>query len=190
MSDTIANEINEIDVTPRPPRRISSVVMVTIMGLTLLLIFLFGMKLLKDSQAQIEGGVAPSFTIRTYDNGIFSLDKYRGKVVVINFWASWCGPCRSEAPDMNAIWSEYKDRGVVFIGVGHLDNEGDARNFIKEFGIDYLTGPDNGTDVSSSYRIKGVPETYVVDKLGNLALTIPGPTTARDLRPILDKLLS
>ena len=54
----------------------------------------------------------------------------KGKVVLINFWASWCGPCRSEAPDMNAIWDEYKDRGVEFIGVAHLDNEKDSQSFI------------------------------------------------------------
>jgi cytochrome c biogenesis protein CcmG, thiol:disulfide interchange protein DsbE len=171
------------------PRRANPLVLIIVMGVVLLVVLGFGMALLKANLTQLEGGVAPDFTIKTYDGKTFTLKQNRGKVVLINFWASWCGPCRSEAPDLNALWDEFKDRDVAFIGVGHLDNDKDARGFLREFGVEYPTGPDNGTEVSDKYRVKAVPETYIVDKNGNLVITIPGPTTTADLREKLNELI-
>jgi cytochrome c biogenesis protein CcmG/thiol:disulfide interchange protein DsbE len=175
----------------RPVRRVNVLLIVLLALMVLIIIGVFALRLISNDQGVLESGVAPDFTIKTYDGGTFTLSQQRGKVVVINFWASWCAPCRTEAPDLNAIWDEYQNRGVVLVGVDYADTESNARNYLKEFGIRYITGPDNGVDVSKgSYRITGVPETYVVDKQGNVIAGLPLPTNAKELRSILDKALA
>lgn len=171
------------------PRRVNPWLLLLFVVIILAVVGVFAIKLTNNNLRISDDNPAPDFTIKTYDGSNFTLSQKLGKVVVINFWASWCGPCHSEAPELNALWDEYKDRGVVIIGVGYLDNEGDARQFIHDFGIQYLTGPDNGTSVSRSYHVSGVPETYVVDQNGKIAAAIPLPTNAKDLRVVLDKLL-
>jgi cytochrome c biogenesis protein CcmG/thiol:disulfide interchange protein DsbE len=101
----------------------------------------------------------------------------RGKVVVINFWASWCVPCRDEAAFLQKTWEAYKDRGVVFVGVDWVDPEPDAKAYIKQYNITYLNGPDLGSAISPLYKIKGVPETYFVGRDGKLYGNSLGPIT-------------
>ncbi|MHB8626423.1 MAG: TlpA family protein disulfide reductase [Aggregatilineales bacterium] len=170
--------------------RMGPLITLTVMVVPIFIIAGLGLGLIQASRTQVRSGPAPDFSLKPFDGGTFTLSEQRGQVVVINFWASWCVPCRDEAPELNAIWSEYRNRGVVMVGVDYLDNENDALAFLKEFNVQYLNGPDIGTKIADAYHIKGVPETYIVDKHGVLAMTIPLPTTASALRPILDELLA
>jgi cytochrome c biogenesis protein CcmG/thiol:disulfide interchange protein DsbE len=137
--------------------------------------FVFGLRV--RGEPQPSSGPAPDFTLTTFDGETIRLSQFRGKVVVINFWASWCIPCRDESPFLEKTWRDYKNRGVVFIGVDWSDPEPDARKYIKEFDLTYYNGTDIGTKIGQLYRIKGVPETFFVSKDGNLQGNALGPIT-------------
>lgn len=153
------------------------------------LLSLFGWKMWQSGLAQVSSGPAPDFTLTTFDEQTLRLSDLRGQVVVINFWASWCVPCRQEAPVLEATWREYRDRGVVFIGVDYLDTEIEARKYMAEFDLTYPNGPDVGTRIATAYRIKGVPETFFVDTTGQLRGVFIGPTTETELHRRIDALL-
>jgi cytochrome c biogenesis protein CcmG/thiol:disulfide interchange protein DsbE len=154
---------------------------------------------LKRSQ---QGTSQPGDRIRDFPLTFFSgyefkgqsqvrLSDLRGKVVMINFWASWCKPCEQEAADLRAAWDYYGPRGdVVFLGVDYVDTEPQARAYLKKFDITYPNGPDLGTKVSQLFRIKGVPETYFIDQAGVLKYVQIGPFTSEDqIRSIIDPYL-
>jgi cytochrome c biogenesis protein CcmG, thiol:disulfide interchange protein DsbE len=155
------------------PRWVQIVVFAVVIGIVAF--FAFGLR--QRAALQPESGPAPEFTLNTFDGQQIKLASLRGKVVVINFWASWCVPCRDEAAFLEKTWKQYKDRDIVFLGVDWVDPEPDARKYIKEFGITYTVGPDLGTVIGPLYRIKGVPETYFVGKDGTLAGNALGPIT-------------
>ena len=146
---------------------------------------------LKKSQAgPRDSGRAPDFMLTGFDGRSVTLTQLRGQVVIINFWASWCLPCREEAAYLEQTWRKYKDRGVVFIGVDYVDTEKGARAYIREFDITYINGPDLGTRISQAYNIKGVPETYYVDKQGVLRGVNIGPLKSPQLDEKIDELLA
>jgi cytochrome c biogenesis protein CcmG, thiol:disulfide interchange protein DsbE len=106
-----------------------------------------------------------------------SLSALRGSVVLLNLWASWCGPCKEEAPVLENIWREYRAKGVTVLGIDIQDLSSDARAFISEFGLTYPSLRD-GTDGSkSALEATGVPETYLIDRRGRIALHIAGPVS-------------
>jgi cytochrome c biogenesis protein CcmG/thiol:disulfide interchange protein DsbE len=111
---------------------------------------------------------APSFTLTLFDGKAIRLEDFRGKVVFLNFWASWCVPCRAEAKDLESAWKKYKDRGVVFVGVNIQYKEDDARRFIEEFGITYMNGRDATGRIAIDYGVWGIPETFFIDRHGRI----------------------
>lgn len=141
------------------------------------------------SGARRVGRPAPDFTITTFDGVRFRLSEQRGKVVVINFWASWCIPCREEAPFLESAWRQYKDKGVVFVGVDIQDTESAARAYIKEFDITYPNGPDVSGEITIDYGVSGIPVTFFVDKEGRVAGRWVGAVGARLLAGSINDLL-
>jgi len=138
----------------------------------------------------VSQGMAPRFVLTLFDGGQLSLEELRGQVVVINFWASWCGPCLDEAPILEQVWRDYKDQGVIFAGIDYVDTEPDARAYMKRFDVTYPNGPDLGSKIAQAYHIRGVPETYFVDREGRLAKSKIGPLSSEaELVAILDNLL-
>jgi cytochrome c biogenesis protein CcmG, thiol:disulfide interchange protein DsbE len=194
MDSTIEQTTNtqnnhQMNNEPTPKRRANPLFIAVLMLLPLLVVVLLGMALIEANQAQLNSGVAPDFTLTTYDGETFTLSEHRGKVVLINFWASWCVPCEAEADDLNAIYNEYKDRGLVMIGVGYNDTETNARRFMERFDMRYPAAHDRG-DVSRDYRVRGVPETFIIDKNGVIRQAILSEVTAQRLRTLLDPLLA
>ncbi|MDR5703865.1 MAG: TlpA disulfide reductase family protein [Armatimonadota bacterium] len=131
-------------------------------------------KSIEVALARGERPVAPMFTLTRYDGGKLVLTDLRGKVVVLNFWASWCGPCRDEAPLLEKVWREYRDRGVMVVGVNIQDLESAARKFIQEFRITYPNVRDGDGHIAKKYGVTGVPETFFIDRSGRIVQKFPG----------------
>jgi cytochrome c biogenesis protein CcmG/thiol:disulfide interchange protein DsbE len=149
-------------------------------------------KLTHQDHAPAPGSAAPGFTLSRLDGGgSVDLAALRGKPVVLNFWASWCIPCKAEAKVLEQAWKSYRGRGVVFVGVDYHDLASDARRFVAAHGLTFPMVRDGSGAVGSRYGITGVPETYVVDRRGDVVLHVPGPITGpAQLRTALRKALS
>jgi cytochrome c biogenesis protein CcmG/thiol:disulfide interchange protein DsbE len=171
---------------------------VAIWGTVIALLALLGWGLLRRGETRPQvGAAAPDFTLRLFDGyysefdeGQVTLADLKGRVVVINFWASWCVECRVEARGLEETWQAYRDRGVVLIGVDYDDTEVKARAYLEEFGITYPNGLDGRGRISNnSYRITGVPETFIVDPAGKIAYVKIGPFQPGELRRTIDSVL-
>jgi cytochrome c biogenesis protein CcmG/thiol:disulfide interchange protein DsbE len=148
-----------------------------IFGLILLVfVILLGARLVQTNQSeQRASGVAPAFSFTTFEGETISSDQLLGKGVVLNFWASWCDPCRDEAALLEETWRREQGNGVVFIGLDYLDQEPAAKAYLAEFGITYPNGPDLQSAAARRYGIKGVPETFFIDPQGNITDIVIGP---------------
>jgi len=137
----------------------------------------------------LPGQPAPDFTLTLLDGSTLSLSDLQGKVVVINFWGSWCPPCREELPDLQAVWEAYRERGVVFVGIAYQEEVSSVQGAAAEFGLTYPLGLDVGERTATAYGITGVPETFVVDPEGRVAYVHIGPVSAEQLTQELESLL-
>ena len=171
---------------------------ILIWGILIALLVILAITLKRSQQ----GTAQPGDAIQDFQLSMFSgyemngrnqvsLSDLRGKVLLINFWASWCKPCEQEAAELRTAWAHYQDGGdVIFLGVDYVDTEPEARAYLEKFDIRYPNGPDVGTRISQLFRIQGVPETYFVDKNGVLQYVQIGPFTSADqIQSIIDPLL-
>lgn len=159
-------------------------------GLIVLLVVV-AIGLLQTQQGPVGiGQRAPDFTLTTFDGQEITLSSLKGKVVMINFWASWCKPCEGEAPDLENAWRYYQPGGeVIFLGIDYVDTEPAAMEYLQKFDVTYPNGPDLGTRISQAYRTTGVPETYIIDKNGVLRYVKLSPIMLSELRGAIDPLL-
>jgi len=130
---------------------------------------------------------APDLQLTLFDGGTLRLTTLHSSVVVVNFWASWCVPCRNEAPALERVWVSDRDRGATFVGVDIQDTDPAAQAFIQEFGITYPNGPDNTTRIATDYRVTGIPVTLVVDRAGRFARRWVGELNEQQLAAIVEE---
>jgi len=162
-------------------------------GLVALLFILLAWSLLTDEAgtlaAQANRGdrpAAPDFTLeRLDDEGELQLSSLAGKAVVVNFWASWCVPCKDEAPFLEEVWRENKDRDVVVLGLDSKDFRADALRFAKRFSLTFPLVYDGPGDEASSFGVTGFPETFVLDREGKVVAAFKGAVDDEDTRPRL-----
>ena len=156
-------------------RQVAQVVaLACVAGLLALLVW----KLTHQQHAPPVGSPAPAFTLRRLDGpGSVSLASLRGHPVVLNFWASWCGPCKAEARVLERAWQQYKNRGVQFVGIDFHDFAGQGRTFVAAHRLTFPMLDDGPGGVTGSYGISQVPETYVLDARGKVVAHLAGPIT-------------
>jgi cytochrome c biogenesis protein CcmG, thiol:disulfide interchange protein DsbE len=171
-------------------------------GLVVLLFILLAWSLLNDEGGDLaaaanrgERPAAPDFTLERLDRaGDLRLSSLRGKAVVLNVWASWCIPCKEEAPYLEEVWRSNRGRGLVIVGLDAKDFRADARRFAERYELTFplvYDGPGNELD---GYGITGFPETFVIDRDGRVVEAFAGAVSGEDervrLRAAIDDALS
>ncbi|MEE9261253.1 MAG: TlpA disulfide reductase family protein [Dehalococcoidia bacterium] len=143
-------------------------------------------------EVPVINGPAPSFAAISLDGTEINPLAYRGKVVMIDFWSSWCPPCRAESPVLSQVYQEYKDKGepIEFIGIAIWDSDEDIRRFVDEFNLRYPNAVDSRGRIAIDYGVSGIPEKFFIDSSGTLKKKLIGPMNAGALRSVLDEMLA
>jgi len=163
--------------------------------LALALGFAFVPRAMRSCNSASTSGPAPDFTANVVANrleaehGTLTLSALKGHPVVLDFWATWCGPCQAEAPIMNGLAKRYKDRGLVVVGVNTSDAEGLAEKFAARKGLGFPIVYDEGNDIAKKYGVDSLPTLVVVSKEGNVVAVRRGVTSESDLARLVDPLL-
>jgi cytochrome c biogenesis protein CcmG/thiol:disulfide interchange protein DsbE len=143
----------------------------------------------RDLPDAVVGQVAPGFTRPSLDGYEISLSDLKGGPVVINFWATWCQPCKAEHAHLISTANRFKPKGVAFLGVLYGDEADKATRYLKRAGSAYPTLVDESQSIPIDYGVGGVPETFVVDKDGTIIKKFTGPVTEGELAIVLESLL-
>ena len=160
------------------------------------LLALLGWGLVNTTRTRpIAGNPSPDFQVQYYDGyewqgrDASSLADFKGQVVVLNFWASWCVECRIEADLLQQASQAYENQGVVFLGVAYVDVEPKSREYLTDYNITYPNAPDLRSLVSKAFEITGVPETFIIDQTGEIAYVHIGPIDAPTLYGEINQLV-
>lgn len=160
----------------KPKSRAFLVWRLIFIAIPLIFVVLLALRLWQtNTSEQRAAGMAPALEFTTFEGETINLDDLRGKGVVINFWASWCEPCRDEAVLLENSWRREQANGIIFLGLDYLDQEPAAKAYLAEFDVTYPNGPDLRSQAARRYGIKGVPETYFVNPNGEITDFVIGP---------------
>jgi cytochrome c biogenesis protein CcmG/thiol:disulfide interchange protein DsbE len=153
------------DASPRPPGRVAS------------------------PDVAEAGDPAPDFALPTLDGEQVRLSDLRGRPVVVNFWASWCNPCREEFPLLAGALDEHETAELAVVGVTYRDIESDSRAFVDEFGASWPQAVDEDTEVARAYGVRAIPQTFFIDRDGTIAARVFGFSSERALEEPLATIL-
>jgi cytochrome c biogenesis protein CcmG/thiol:disulfide interchange protein DsbE len=160
-------------IQAKEPRKWGAVL---VWAIVLGLLGVLGLGLFRSQSGPIRvGQMAPDFALITFDGQQIRMADLLGRVVVVNFWASWCSPCEQEAAELEQAYQRFKDQGVVFLGVAYADTEPEAKAYLQKFNVSYPNGPDLGTRITEVFRTRGVPETYIIGRDGRVVHVRIGP---------------
>jgi len=155
----------------------------------LFFIFVFSVSCTTDSSNGISR-TAKNFKLPSFsDNANYQLEQFKGKPVIINFWASWCAPCRQEMPFLENVWKTHKEKELVLLGINVLDDKDEAEDTIQEFGITYLNLYDPEGEIKEKYNLLALPVTYFIDKEGNISKINYGPFLGKEGEELFNTLL-
>lgn len=173
----------------RPGRRAAllSAVVLAVLGVVALLASGLGHDP-KAVASPLVGRSAPDFRLQGMQGPPVRLSDLRGQVVVVNFWASWCAECRTEQQSLNQTWADFRDSGVVVVGVNFQDQRADAEQYLGSMGVTYPAVEDTQSRTALAYGLRGVPETFVVDRSGRIVDRVIGPVDAQRLATTLTTL--
>ncbi len=158
-------------------------------AVAVLILYSFGNRFSPESgkwpESPLIGKPAPDFSLKLFNGKPLNMKELNGKVVVLNFWASWCLPCAYEAEEINRAEKTYGERNVVFLGVNVMDNTEDAIRFTAKHKINYPNGYDPEKTIHINYGVAGVPETFFIDENSKVLGKISGPVTFAEISDIL-----
>jgi len=154
-----------------------------------MLLFCLAFALTGCSSGIDKGSVAPDFTLTDLDGKSVSLSAYKGKPVFLNFWASWCGPCQDELPDVEKIHQEYQEKGLVVLTVNPGEDKATIKKLMDEKGYTFPVLLDSNKDVARLYNTKDIPVSFFLDKEGKIVTKKVGLMKGDEMRKAVDDLL-